>query len=297
MPPTTAAPPTTLASATTESPAGRRAPDAPAPDDPCRELEIRTSVFVVLGRAQSLTGCTRIAPSQRILVANYSAQTLELVLGAHRIDVAPTDRNYTEAGRASELLAPGVHLLGGRQYWLVDEPPMRFASTTIEMGRFGTIALGMTVREVEMTLGGKLLINPRFATFDGHPLPNDGRAIESSGIAYFDEYDGSVPLLWVRANGPDPLDAVVIWITPAQRTVPSAVRVGWTEDQVRAVYGTRIVEPQSLTCPLPNQKILVVFDGAPVTGTPRLWITFEDGRLASASTSSVTLGETGVMDC
>jgi hypothetical protein len=299
IPPTTTAPPSSVpaTTTTTEPPAGRRAPEAPAPDGPCDNLEIRSSVFVVFGRSQLLAGCTKIAPSQRLLMANFTGQPIALELGLHRVEVPPTDRDYTEAGRAGELLAPGVHLLGDRQYWLVDEPPMRFASTPIELGRFGAIELGMTVRDIASTVGATLLVNPRFASFDGHPLPSAGSNMAPFGAAYFETYDGSAPMLTLRANGSDPLDATVIWISPANGTVPSAVRVGWTEAQVRDVYGASLVDAQGLTCVRPNQTVLLVFDGPPITGAHRLWFHFEDGRLSTVSTSSVTLGETGVLDC
>ena len=118
-----------------------------------------------------------------------------------------------------------------------------------------------------------------------------------TGHAYYSTYDASVPLFSLRANGADPLDAVIIWITPQRGSVPAALRVGWTQSQVEAVYGDRLVTPASLTCAGPNQVILAVYDGAPVSGTPRLWFVFENGVLSSASTSSVGLGETGIMDC
>jgi hypothetical protein len=106
-----------------------------------------------------------------------------------------------------------------------------------------------------------------------------------------------LPFFSLRANGADPLDAVIMWITPQRGSVPAALRVGWTQSQVKAVYGDRLVDPVGFTCPLANQVILAVYDGAPVSGTPRLWFVFEDGALASSSTSSVKLGETGVTDC
>jgi hypothetical protein len=287
----------TTAVTTTERPTGRRVPDAPRPDGPCDGLGIRPNVFVLVDGAAPWLGCTQVAPSQRVLVANNGDQAIELSWGAHRIEVPPFRRDYTDAGRAGDLLAPGVHLLAGHQYWLVDEPPMRFASTSVEMSRLGPIALGMTVRDVEKSTGATLIVNPRFDGFDGRPAPSALRPMTPNGHAYFTPYDGSAPILTLRANGGDPLDATVVWISPAKGTVPSAVRVGWTEAQVRDVYGANLVDAQGLTCVLPNQKVLMVYDGPPSTGAHRLWFHFEDGRLATVSTSSVTLGETGVMDC
>jgi hypothetical protein len=117
------------------------------------------------------------------------------------------------------------------------------------------------------------------------------------GHAYFKTYDASAPSLRLRASGSDPLDAVITWITPRRGIVPPSVRVGWTQTQVRAIYGDRLESPTGLTCPLTNQLILAVYDGAPVAGTPRLWFVFDNGELASASTSSVDLAGIGWLDC
>jgi hypothetical protein len=287
--------------ASTTGPAlARRAADAPSPTGPCADFEIRPVVFVLVGAAApspSTDGCTKVAPSQELLLANQSTETIEFVLGPHRFEVPVTDREYLNAGRAGDLLAPGLHRLGERQYWLVAEPPRRLPNATIEMGHYGPLTLGMTVRDAQATLGGELLLDPRFSQFDGHPIPATTKSMAPTAHAYYATYDASVPVFSLRANGADPLDAVITWITPQRGIVPAAVRIGWTQSQVGARYGDRLVTPASLTCALPSQVILAVYDGAPVSGTPRLWFVFENGVLASASTSSVGLGETGIMDC
>lgn len=295
----TTAPNTTTALATTTrtAPALRPA-ESPSPTGSCDGFEIRRVVFVVVGGGPSpSTGCTRVAPSQELLLANQSNETVEVVLGERRFEVPVTGREYLNVGRAGDLLAPGLHELGERQFWLVAEPPTRLPTATLEMGYYGELALGMTVREAQANLGGELVIEPRFNGWDGHPIPTTSRPMASTATAYFATYDASMPTLSLRASGTDPLDAVITWITPPRGVVPAAVRVGWTETQVRAVFGERLVTPASLTCAARNQVILAVYDGEPASGTHRVWFVFENGLLRSASTSSVTLGETGVMDC
>jgi hypothetical protein len=124
---------------------GLRAAEAPAPAGPCADFEIRRYVFVVVDRATpwpSTDGCTKIAPSQELLLSNGSSETVNVVLGARRFEVPTTDREYLNAGRAEDLLAPGLHTLGGRQYWLVAEPPRRLPTAQIEMGRYRPAHLG-----------------------------------------------------------------------------------------------------------------------------------------------------------
>ena len=289
------------ATSTTLAPAPeRRAADAPAPAGPCADFEIKRMVFVVLGSAvqpSSAIACTKLAPSQELLLVNRSNETIHFVLGARRFEVPTTDREYFNAGRAGDLLAPGLHTLGERQYWLVAEPARRLPTAEIDMGRYGPLTLGMSVRQAEAMIGGELLIDPRFNSLDGHPVATTPPAMAPYGHAYLATYDASVPVLALRANGTDPLDAVIVWLGPRRGTVPASMRVGWTQSQVRDLYADRLVKPVGFTCPSKNQTILAVYDGPPVLGTPRLWFVFEDGALASTSTSSVKLGETGVMDC
>ncbi|MEO5842390.1 MAG: hypothetical protein ABIQ73_27040 [Acidimicrobiales bacterium] len=196
-----------------------RPAESPSPTGPCDGFEIRRAVFVVVGGAlrASTSRCTKIAPSQELLLANNSRETVEVVLGTRRFQVPVTDREYLNAGRAGDLLAPGLHTLGERQYWLVAEPPTRVYTASLEMGHYGPLALGVTVRDAQATLGGELVIDPRFSEWDGHPIPATTRSIAPNAHAYFATYDASMPILSLRASGLDALDAVIIWVSPPRR--------------------------------------------------------------------------------
>jgi hypothetical protein len=299
VPETSIAPEPTVTSTTISSATDLRPADAPAPVGTCEDFEIRPMVFVVVGLAAqpgSAMSCTKLAPSQELLLVNQSSETVHFVIGGRGFEVPVTDREYFNAGRAGDLLAPGLHTLGERQYWLVAEAPRRLPTAEIEMGRYGPLTLGMTVRQAQAAIGGELLVDPRFNSMDGHPVATTPGPMAPYGHAYLATYDASVPVLSLRANGTDPLDAVIIWISSRRGTVPAPMRVGWTQPQVRELYGDRLVKP-GFACPSKNQVILAVYDGAPVVGTNRLWFVFEDGLLAYTSTSSVSLGETGVLDC
>lgn len=294
--------PTTVAVAPTTTRRGLRGADAPVPTGDCAGFEIRSSVFVVLGpTTQAVTAdtCTQVAPSQTLLLVNPTSETISVIIGARSFTVPPLDRDYPVAGRAGDLLAPGVHRLGDRDFWLVDEPTVRLPDAAIALGSYGPLTLGMTAREVQRLLGADLAIDPQYRGWDGHPLTLRPLTMPPFATASLSTYDASVPAFTLRARGADPLDAELVWISPGAGAgqVPAAVEVGWTPEQVRAVYGTRLVTPSGATCPRPDSTILAVYDGAPVTGSRRLWFVFVDGLLANASTSTVDLVDIGRLGC
>ena len=295
-------PPTTVAATATTARGGLRASDAPAPTGECADFEIRSSVFVVLGpttQAATAGTCTKVAPSQTLLLVNPTRETISVAIGARSFAVSPLDRDYPVAGRAGDLLAPGVHRLGDRDFWLVDEPTPRLPTAVIDMGSYGPLTLGMTVRDAQRLLGADLAIDPQYRGWDGHPLTLRPATMPPFATASLSTYDASVPAFTLRARGADPLDAELVWISPGPGAghVPAAIKVGWTPEQVRAIYGTRLVTPSSVTCPQPDSTILAVYDGAPATGTTRLWFVFDHGLLANASTSTVDLADIGRLGC
>lgn len=295
-------PSTTVTVTSTTVREGLRVADASAPTGDCADFEIRGSVFVVLGgttQAGTAGTCTKVAPSQTLLLANPSNQTVSIAIGGHTFDVPPLDRDYPSAGRAGDLLAPGVHRLGDRELWLVGEPTTRLPAATIGMGSYGPLALGFTVRDAQRVLGVELAIDPQFRGWDGHPITIRPSTVPPFATATLSTYDASVPTFALRARGSNPLDAQIVWISPRASggRVPDTVQVGWTIAQVRAVYSTRLVTPSGIQCPRPDSTILAVYDGAPVTGTTRLWFVFDHGLLTASATSTVDLADTGRLDC
>lgn len=292
----------TATTTTTKAPSGLRAADASSPAGDCGDFEIRGSVFVVLGgttQAGTAGTCTKVAPSQTLLLANPTNEQVSIAIGGRTFDVPPLDRDYPSAGRAGDLLAPGLHRLGDRELWLVGEPTTRLSTATIAMGSFGQLTLGATVRDAQRVLGVDLAIDPQFRGWDGHPITLRPLTMPPFANASLSTYDASVPSFTLRARGSDPLDAEIVWILPGPSggRVPDTVQVGWTVAQVRAVYGSRLVTPSGRACPQSDTTILAVYDGAPATGTTRLWFVFVHGLLTSASTSSVDPADMGFLDC
>jgi hypothetical protein len=160
----------------------------------------------------------------------------------------------------------------------------------------------MTVREANAALGTSLVVYPHFGVAQGHPdgswfPPSQPFTAIGYVDAYLPAYDASTPSLIVRVVSNDPLDSVIARIAPNRPTLPASVQAGWIEGQVRAIYGTRLTTQVGLMCPLPTQRVFAVYDGEPGLGTPRIYFTFTDGRLAFATTATVNLGDTGQMDC